>query len=175
MPTVRALEKTDDRSTFDSGSPPLDTFFHRYAAQNQFRHHIGSTYVALDDDGRTILGYATVAAGEVVVDSLPASKRKGIPGGYPLPSLRLARLAVARTAQRRGVGRVLLRHIFSLATEMRKTIGCAVIVVDAKNEAAVAYYAQLGFVVVEAVAGESDARPEPTMMVLLMKDLLANL
>jgi GNAT superfamily N-acetyltransferase len=175
VPTVRALEKTDDRSTFDSGNPALDTFFRAYAAQNQFRHHIGSTYVALDDDRRTILGYATVSAGELVIDALPAPKRKGIPGAYPLPSLRLARLAVARTAQRRGVGRALLRHVFSLAIEMSHTIGCAVIVVDAKDEDAVAYYAQFGFVVVEAIAGASDARPEPTTMVLLMKDLLANL
>ena len=39
----------------------LDRFFARYAGQNQFRHHIGATYVALESE--TILGFATVSCG----------------------------------------------------------------------------------------------------------------
>lgn len=37
---VRRLSKADDRSKFRCGDPDLDRFFHRYAGQNQFRHHI---------------------------------------------------------------------------------------------------------------------------------------
>ena len=56
---IRALRASDDRSPFQSGDEALDRFFHRYAGQNQFRHYIGVTYVAVD--GRRILGFTTVA------------------------------------------------------------------------------------------------------------------
>lgn len=44
---VRRLEPHDDRTRFRSGNVELDRFFLRYAGQNQFRHHIGTTYVAV--------------------------------------------------------------------------------------------------------------------------------
>ena len=88
---IRPLRETDDRATFRSGDSDLDRFFARYAGQNQFRHHTGTTLVAVEAD--SILGYATVAAGNVEGDALPASFRRTLPR-YPLPVLRLARLAV---------------------------------------------------------------------------------
>jgi len=51
--TVRRLEPEDDRTNFRSGNVDLDRFFARYAGQNQFRHHIGTTYVAVDDRGES--------------------------------------------------------------------------------------------------------------------------
>jgi hypothetical protein len=50
---IRVLAPGDDRGQFSSGNPDLDRFFHRFAGQNQFRHHIGVTYVAVD--GTTFL------------------------------------------------------------------------------------------------------------------------
>jgi len=52
---VRKLRPEDDRAGFRSGDVDLDRFFHKYAGQNQFRHHIGTTYVAID--GGRILGF----------------------------------------------------------------------------------------------------------------------
>src|SRR5690242_20329299 len=103
---IRLLRETDDRSTFRSGEPDLDRFFARYAGQNQFRHHIGTTYVAVE--GGLVVGYATVAAAQIEGEDIPLSVRRQLPG-YPLPVLRLARLAVDGIAQKRGVGRALLR------------------------------------------------------------------
>ena len=51
---IRRLEPGDDRDRFCSGQPDLDRFFHRFAGQNQFRHHVGVTYIAVEDDA--ILG-----------------------------------------------------------------------------------------------------------------------
>ena len=39
---VRALAPGDDRSGFASGNSDLDRFFQKYAAQNQFRQHVGA-------------------------------------------------------------------------------------------------------------------------------------
>jgi hypothetical protein len=49
---VRVLQPGDDRSGFVSGDPDLDRFFQKYAGQNQFRYHVGTTYVAVSDGTR---------------------------------------------------------------------------------------------------------------------------
>jgi GNAT superfamily N-acetyltransferase len=160
---VRRLEPTDDRTRFRSGNVDLDRFFVRYAGQNQFRHHIGTTYVAIDDRGE-IVGFATVAASELTTATLPESKRKRLPA-YPLPVLRLARLAVDERYQGQGVAHTLLRAVFVLAHRMATDIGCVGVVVDVKPDA-VGFYEKLGFIALEAVAGQLGDRPEPLPMFL---------
>jgi len=43
---IRCLRKSDRRCDFSCGNIELDRFFHLYAGQNQFKHHIGVTYIA---------------------------------------------------------------------------------------------------------------------------------
>lgn len=160
---VRRLAPEDDRSGFRSGNLELDRFFLRYAGQNQFRHHIGTTYIAVDGAGR-ILGFATVTASEVRARRLPASLGKRLPK-YPLLVLRLARLAVDARARGRGVGALLLATVLGLARELAETVGCLGVVVDAKAEA-VAFYERLGFLALEAEGGQLGDRPEPTPLFL---------
>jgi len=133
-----------------------------YAGQNQFRHHIGTTYVAVERE--TILGFATVTVGLVEIEDLPPSLRKKLPD-YPLPILRLARLAVDRTAQGKGVGDHLMRTMLSVAIELRERLGCVGVVVDAKPGAE-NYYARYGFVELEVVEGALEERPTPKPMFL---------
>jgi len=159
---VRLLGETDDRSSFQSGDEQLDLFFHRYAGQNQLRHHIGTTYVAVESE--LILGFATVTAGHVEIENLPISLRKKLPD-YPLPILRLARLAVDRSAQGKGVGEHLMRTVFSVAIELRERLGCVGIIVDAKPGAE-NYYIRYGFVELEVVEGALEERPTPKPMFL---------
>jgi GNAT superfamily N-acetyltransferase len=160
---VRRLEPGDDRTRFRSGNIELDRFFLRYAGQNQFRHHIGTTYVAIDEAG-VVMGFATVSPSEVITASLPASKRKRLPQ-YPMPVLRLARLAVDERARGGGVASLLLRSILILAQKMAFDYGCVGVVVDAKLEA-VGFYEKLGFVALEVHAGQLGERPEPVPMFL---------
>lgn len=166
---IRALQESDDRESFRSGDPDLDRFLARYAGQNQFRHHIGTTYVVVEKS--TILGYATVAAGAIEIDHLPAARQKKLPR-YPLPILRLGRLAVAKSAQGQGVGKALLRFVFQLALRMAPELGCVGMVVDAKP-AAVAYYETFGFIPLDLIEGQSGARPEPTSMFLALAEIRA--
>lgn len=170
MTTIRALRLTDDRSTFRSGDVDLDRFFAKYAAQNQFKHHIGTTYVALDNAG-VVVGYVTVAAASIEVESLPSTVTKRLPA-YPLPVLRLARLAVAETAQGQGIGPALLKYVFGLALRLADDLGCVGVVVDAYTER-VGFYAQYGFFEIDVVEGESSARPQPTPMFLALSEIRA--
>lgn len=159
---IRRLKPTDNRVTFRSGNIDLDRFFQRFAGQNQFRHHIGTTYVAIEKSA--ILGFATLSVAEVVVADLPAAMRKRLPQ-YPLPALRLARLAVDERAQGRGVGSALLRAVFALAHRMALDFGCIGVIVDAKPDA-VAFYEKLGFVPLNTRAGQLGDRPEPLPLFL---------
>jgi GNAT superfamily N-acetyltransferase len=160
--SVRPLRPADDRSKFSSGNIDLDRFFQRFAGQNQFRHHIGSTYVAVDGD--EILGFATVAPSEIAVEDLPSKRRKRLPQ-YPLPVLRLARMAVDERAQGRGVGSILLKATFVLAKRMARDYGCVGVLVDAKAEA-ISFYARYGFMRFAILKGELGDRPRPQPMFL---------
>jgi GNAT superfamily N-acetyltransferase len=166
---IRALRPEDDRSTFQSGDEGLDRFFHRYAGQNQFRRYLGVTYVAVD--GARILGFATVAPRHVDVEDLPERTRKKLPR-YPRPALGLARLAVDRSAKSTGLGGQLLRFVLGLASKMADEVGCAAVVVDA-NPGAVAFYTKYGFTPFEPLEGQSEARPRPTAMYLMMQEIKA--
>jgi GNAT superfamily N-acetyltransferase len=166
---LRALRVSDDRASFESGDEALDRFFHKYAGQNQFRHHLGVTYVAVD--GGRVLAFVTVAPGQIEIEDLPAAARKKVPQ-YPLPVLRLARLAVDRAAQSQGLGTQLLRFVFQLAEKMADEYGCVGVVVDAKPEA-VNFYTKFGFISYDVLEGQSEARPRPTTMFLAMRAIKA--
>src|SRR3954453_2145677 len=144
---IRALRESDDRSLFRSGDADLDRFFHDFAGQNQFKNYVGVSYVAADEGH--ILGFATVAPAHIEIEELPIATRRKLPR-YPLPVLRLARLAVDASAQGQGGGAQLLRFVLRLAYRMANEFGCVGVVVDAKPQA-VDFYEKYGFITVEAV------------------------
>ena len=166
---VRRLDPRDNRSGFRSGNIDLDRFFLRYAGQNQFRHHIGKTYVAVQGD--QIAGFTTVSSGELAAETVTRTLRRRLPA-YPLPILRLARLAVDERFQGHGIGRLLLRAMLELALEMRDRVGCVGVVVDAKPEA-VDFYAGLGFRPMQLISGSLGDRPEPIAMFLPIREIAA--
>ena len=137
---IRVLGKKDHRASFRSGVDALDEFFHRFAGQNQFRLHIGVTYVAIEE-GR-ILGYATVSMAVLDAEMVPG--KRALPR-YPMPVLRVARLATDLSARGQGLGSLLLAWCGKLAVQLRDTVECIGLLVDAKDDAAVAFYAHHGF------------------------------
>lgn len=161
--SIRRLLSSDDRSAFRSGQVDLDRFFLLFAGQNQFRHHLGTTYVAVDEDD-LIVGFATISASQIEVQDLPPPKTKRLPK-YPLPVLRLARLATHENVHGTGVGSALLRAVFVLAHQMARDYGCVGVLVDAKSEA-VDYYKRFGFFELSTLRGELGDRPVPKIMFL---------
>lgn len=158
MASIRKLEATDDVSGFRSGNDDLDRYLRRYAQVNQVHFGIGVTYLAVE--AGEIAGYATVSAAEGKAVDFDSLRRKKLPR-YPLPMLRLARLAVAAAWQRKGVGNQLMRHVLGLALKMEGELGCVGVLVDAKPQA-VPYYRQFGF----------EARPAADGQVLAPEALL---
>ena len=166
---IRPLRQSDDRSRFRCGDTDLDRFLQRYAGQNQFRHHVGTTYVAVQAE--RILGYLTVAPGQVEIDDLPAPVRRKLPS-YPLPVLRIGRLAVDESVRGQGIGRLLLRFALQLALRLGHEFGCVGVLVDAKPDA-VTFYEKLGFMPLEILEGQSEARPAPIALFLPIREIEA--
>lgn len=162
--SIRRLQKKDNRKKFDCGDEELNLFFHRYAGQNQFRHYIGVTYVSVVDS--EIIAYATVSPMELDADRLPGKK---LPP-YPVPVLRIARLAVAIELQKLGIGKKMLRFCLELAEKMRDELGCVGVVVDAKKHT-VSYYEQFGFVPIDFLEGASPLVPKQTAMFLALSSI----
>ncbi len=155
---IRALQEDDDRSAFRSGDAALDLYFHAYAGQNQFRHHIGVTYVAAL--GHRILGFVTVCTATLDAEELSSGHRMP---PYPLPVLRVARLATDERARGRRVRRALLQFSIELAERQRDEVGCVGVLVDAKPDA-VAFYERFGFIALDALTGLALAVPRPIPM-----------
>ena len=115
--------------------------------------------------------YATITVGDLEIAGLPQAARKKLPR-YPVPVLRLARLAVDQRAQGQGIGKLLLRCVFDLASKMSHEYGCIGVVVDAKDSA-VSFYEALGFFELEVLEGHQQTRPQPKAMFLPLKEIEA--
>ncbi len=165
---IRALLPSDDRSAFDAEDEALNLYFHRYAGQNQFRHHIGVTYVAIDNEN--IFGFATVSPASLDAEDLPSGKKMP---PYPVPVLRIARLAVDRRVRGQGLGKALLRFCLELAEQMQKELGCVGIVVDAKANA-IPLYELFGFVSIQTWEGETRQVPRQRSCICHLDLFLAN-
>jgi ribosomal protein S18 acetylase RimI-like enzyme len=131
------------RDAFDCGSEPLNAFLRRYARQNDARG-IGKTWVALPPDGQAIAGYFTLGAAQITFLELPESLRRRLPA-YPVPAVRLSRLAVDRRWQGQKLGELLLGDAVRRAALAAEQIGILLMIVDAKDSAAAAFYAKYGF------------------------------
>ena len=164
---VRKLEKRDSRADFSSGDIEIDRFFVKFAGQNQFKHKIGTTYIAVDSSSQNILGYATVTISSMNIEALELSEFKKFPN-YPLPILRIARLGVDKRYQSQGVGGKLLKRMLYLAIELEEMVGCVGVFVDAKDDA-VDFYKKYAFEIVPIVNGEFPTRPIQKVMYLSMK------
>jgi len=160
---IRPLERSDVREGFRCGEPSLDVFIERYAWQNQTRHHLGVTYVAVDDATRRVVGYFTLAAASISSDASP----RPVPGGYSeIPVIRIGRLAVDRRVQGVGLGRTLVHAALTIALAESERIGCAGVAVDALADA-VPFYQQFDFLPMRTpLVGGSPVRPRPVAMYL---------
>ncbi len=133
------------------------------------RKRAGVTYVA--EESGFVLGYVTLAACSTKRDDVAEAMRRSLPA-YPLPALRVARLAVDRGFQGQGIGTLLLGASFDIALEMTRTVGCVAVLVDAKP-GAVGFYARFGFEEAAPLQGASAARPRPVPMSLPISEVLA--
>lgn len=141
MARIELLDSHHDRRGFACGTQALDDFLSRFAGQQQ-RRGLGKTYVAVAENGASVQGFITVSVGQIATGQLPTGLK--LPR-YPIPILRIGRLAVNKAQQGQGIGRDLLAFALDLAVGFSHRVGLYAVVVDAKDEIAAAWYARLGF------------------------------
>lgn len=132
------------RSGFSCGVAALDDYLRRRAGQH-LRDGVATTHVLIDDaQPARILGYCALSAAQLHLHELRQEDRKHLPA-YPVPAMRMGRLAVAALEQGQAYGPMLLGHAVHLALSVRQTMGVRVLIVDAKDENAAAFYERYGF------------------------------
>ena len=109
---IEALKAAHDRTTFSSGSAPLDAYFQNQLAQD-IRRRVTACFVALDAE-QCIAGYFTLASASVLLADLPSSIGKKLPRYPSVPTVRLGRLAVDQRFKGLGLGAAPMRWIAPL-------------------------------------------------------------
>jgi ribosomal protein S18 acetylase RimI-like enzyme len=126
-----------DRGSFSCGEEALDRYFKTQATQD-IRRRIANCFVAAAPATGLVAGYYTLAAASVPLVDLPPEEAKRLPRYPTVPAVRIGRLAVDVRFQGRGLGGALLADA-TLRT-LQAAPAVFALVVDAKNDRAVAFY-----------------------------------
>lgn len=138
--------KLHHRAGFESGEEALDQYLKTRASQDVRRKANAVFVLVAAAEPQTVLGFFTLCAYGLAPGTVPEAARKHLPR-YPLVSATLlGRLAVARSHQGQGLGGVLLASALRKAQESAEVVGSSMVVVDASNERALAFYEAHGFV-----------------------------
>jgi ribosomal protein S18 acetylase RimI-like enzyme len=140
---IEALSPAHDRADFKSGVDQLDRYFVSQGSQD-IRRRVSACFVAVERATGAVVGFYTVAASSIPLPDLAPAAAKKLPR-YPLvPAVLVGHLAVALAHRGRGIGAGLVLDAAERA--LRSEIAVFAIVVDAKDDAAVAFYKRHGFV-----------------------------
>lgn len=150
-----------NRAEFDCGEELLNLWLREHAGQSE-RRDTARTFVAVGN-GDVIVGYFSLVAGQLAADE---SGIEPLDSRYPIPCVRLARLAVDLKFQGTGVGSLLLGEAVRLSSEVLERAAMQVLVVEALNLDAVAFYARWGF---------RRFRDDPLRLYLTSQDIRASI
>lgn len=124
---------------FDSGEPSLNEWLLQRAKPNQAAG-FSRTYVVVE--GRRVVAFHAVSSFTIWrADATGKGRRQSPP---QIPAVLLGRLAVDQRFQGHGLGAALLRHAMELTILAADAVGIRLLVVNALNEEAAAFYQRLG-------------------------------
>jgi GNAT superfamily N-acetyltransferase len=155
---VEKLRPAHSIEGFDCGREELNRYLLRYAWMNQ-QAGAAQTYVGLV--GEAVVGYYTLAVGQVARDAAPERLTRGL-ARHPVPIMLLARLAVAVSAQGQGIGKALLRDAMQRTLQAADIAGIRAFAVHAKDEGARAFYERFDFI---------PSPVDPMHLFVLLKDV----
>ena len=139
--SIKEIQQKSILRKFDCDIEVLNEFLSQYAIKND-ELGIGRTFVALNHNN-FVSGYFTLATAQVAYQKIPDKYRDKLPK-YPIPALRIARLAVDKELQGKGVGGWLLSQVFIKTIQVAEITGLYLIIVDAK-ETSKSFYEHYGF------------------------------
>ena len=125
---------------FDSGQTVLDNWLRRRALANP-SSGASRTYGVCED--KRVVAFYAITSGAIVQADVSGKFRRNMP--EPIPVVVLARLAVDRAYQGRGLGRGMFRDAARRVAQAADSIGIRGIIVHAISEEARRFYITLGF------------------------------
>lgn len=139
---LRDISNETDTSSFDCGDDDLNDFLQSDALQNQ-EDWLSRTHILYSTENLPV-GYFTITLDTLHKGRLALSDKIADYPYQKYPAVKLARLAVDRRFQNRGIGKLLMKHFFIAAYTLMKEGGGRFITVDAKNSA-LGFYQRFGF------------------------------
>jgi ribosomal protein S18 acetylase RimI-like enzyme len=138
---IETLRAGHNRKDFSCGEAALDRYVRELATQD-VRRRVSNCFVACDEQG-VIAAYYTFAASSLPLTDLSPDEAKGLPRYGVVPAGLIGRLAVDQRFRGRRLGSALVIDAAQRAAGADPAIFA--LVVDAKDETAVAFYEHLGF------------------------------
>jgi len=160
---IEPLGKGHDRDSFCCGSAPLDRYLRQQARQDADKR-VAAPFVLIEPPAAQVLGYYTLSASTVDASELPDALTKKLPRYPQLPVTLLGRLAVDQSMKGRGIGEFLLMDALRRSVEAAANIAAMAVLVDAKDEAAEAFYRHFSFLPLQQ---------RPARLYLSMKTIIA--
>ncbi len=120
----------------------LDRYFQTQVTQD-VRRRIVNCFVVIEVSTAKVAAYYTISAAGIPLTDLPPEEIERLPRFPTVPAIRIGQLAVDTSHQRRGLGAALLAD--AAARSMKSDGAAFKLLVDAKNDQAVAFYRRLGF------------------------------
>jgi GNAT superfamily N-acetyltransferase len=146
---------------FSCGEPPLDDWLRHRASANQVTG-ASRTYVVCESS--IVVAYYALASSAVSTAATPGRFRRNMPD--PIPVVVLARLAVAQSHHRQGIGRAMFQDAARRVIHAADAIGIRGLLVHALSDDAAEFYRRLGF----------DPSPlDPNTLMVTLADLRASL
>jgi len=140
----KPIDKRTDTSQFSCSENDLNEYFRKYALSNHLNKISTCILVSFET---SLVGFFCWSSCAVDKASIAAQDAKGLPR-YPLPAIKIGRLAVDRNHTGKGIGGFILKHIFEKAIEYSKKDeypAFSFLLVDAKTEKAKQWYLSYGF------------------------------
>ncbi|MBF9018719.1 MULTISPECIES: GNAT family N-acetyltransferase [unclassified Oceanispirochaeta] len=159
------ISKGINLKDFDCGDKDLNIYLSRFALPND-KKNISKTFVAINpEDPTKPLGYYSVSMAQVIFETLPQELQKGLPK-YPVPAMRIGRLARDLSFKTKGLGPLLLKNAFERAISISSEVALNCVLVDASNEKAKSFYLKFGFI---------PFNDEPLTLVLPLKTIIQSI
>lgn len=166
MQITQLDKKQHNRKNFDCGTPALNEYLRQTARQHD-ELDLSRSYVLTEEEFPSdILGYYTLSVCNINWPELPANLQKKYPK-QGISAALIGRLAIHEKKQRNGLGELLLIDAIQRVIQSSADVPLPVIVVDAKNEKAKAFYTKYGF---EEIAPSSNRLYLPTKYAKEMLD-----
>lgn len=147
--TVEPLDRQHDRAAFHCGAEALDRYLKQQARQDADKR-VAAPFVAVRPPDTRVLGYYTLSASVLTLADLPDDLARKLPRYPQLPVTLLGRLAVDQSTSGQGLGEHLLLDALRRSLAHADQIAAMAVVVDARDEAAAAFYRHYGFTTLQA-------------------------